>query len=192
MKQLRYILAGFCLASTLLVSHPSSAQVRELGLGEIVQSANMICIATVTDVKTEVDKNGDVVTVSTFKLEETIAGKPQKTFKIKQIGGEHKGISHKLEHIRYFLKGERVLLTLYPNSSLGFTNPVGLNQGVWTIDVLNQVHGVTPNQLMSVQSHLPKHSLDLNQSKQPIAKSKFVSLIKELHTAQSAKGEVGR
>ena len=191
MKQLRYILLGV-LSLLLTTSISAYAQVRQLGLGEIVQTANVICVATVTDVKTEVDKSGDVVTISTFKLEETIAGKPQKTFKIKQIGGEHKGISHKLEHIRYFLKGERVLLTLYPNSSLGFTNPVGLNQGVWTIDVLNQVHGITAEQLVSAQSLLPKHQIDLKHAKTPIAKSKFVSLLKELRTAQSAKGEVGR
>lgn len=169
----------------------SFAQVRQLGLGEIAVSSNIICVSTVTDVKTELDKNKDVVTITTFRLEEAIVGNPLKTFRIKQIGGEYQGLNQRLEHIRYFVKGERVLLTLDPDSKLGFTNPVGLNQGVWTIDVLNQVHGVTPAQLLSVKETLPKHSIDLKQKAEPIAKQKFVNLLKDLRTA-TAKGETER
>jgi hypothetical protein len=186
MKQLRY-----CIAALLILA-PITArtQVRQLGLQEIVQSAKTICVATVTNVKSTLDENKDVVTYTTFKLEETIAGAPQKTFKIKQIGGDYNGISHKLEHIRYFNKGERVVLTLYPNSQLGFTNPVGLNQGVWNVDTKNRVL-VPADQLMSVKQALAKHSIQSSKSNQSIEKKNFVSLLKDIHATAVRGGSHG-
>jgi hypothetical protein len=181
----------FCLSvlcALLIPYNVSVAQVRQLGLPEIVQASSIICVATATDVRSIADRNGEVVTITTFRLEETITGKPAKVFKIKQLGGEYKGISHRLEHIRYFRKGERVLLTLYPNSTLGFTNPVGLNQGVWTVDVFNRVVGVTPTQLQDVKDVLPDYAIQYSTQPQTIEKKQFVSLLKHLSAARSQKG----
>lgn len=176
------------LSALALLPPSASAQVRQLGLPEIVHSSNVICVATATDVRSTIDRDGEIVTITTFRLEEAISGKPQKTFKIKQLGGEHAGISHRLEHIRYFKKGERVLLTLYPDSKLGFTNPVGLNQGVWTVDILNRVVGVTPSQLSAVKDVLPKYAIPFASKPQTIDKKQFVELLKDLRKSQTQEG----
>jgi hypothetical protein len=146
-----------CLLS--LYAHAASAQVRSLGLQEIVQSASSSFVGEVTGVRYGLDQNKDVVTYTTFKVDERVLGSVGSSVTIKQLGGIMNGLDTRLEHIRYFHKGEKVLVSVYPNSTMGFSNPVGLNQGVWSVSKKGDVMAIPATQLRGLESVLPQNGI---------------------------------
>ncbi len=127
------LLALLALLLALPAAMPASAQVRVLPFQEMVASAGMIFIGTVSDVRGGTDEHGDIVTYTTFRVEQPIRGVSGSTITVKQLGGQAGGQGVKIAHMRYFAAGEKVLVMFYPVSDLGFTSPVGLNQGVWSV-----------------------------------------------------------
>src|SRR4051812_20205294 len=112
------------LAIVIVSRAPLASQVRPLGLREMVASAGSIFIGTVATARGGTDEHGDIVTYTTFTIEEPIYGVAAKAITVKQLGGEAGGMVTRLEHMRYFQPGERVLVIFYPVSSLGFTSPI--------------------------------------------------------------------
>jgi hypothetical protein len=161
----------------LLITLPLAAQVRTLGLREMVASAGTIFIGTVSDTHGAYDEHGDIVTYTTFTVEQPIHGVAGSTVTVKQLGGDAGGLSTRLEHMRYFHRGERVLVMFYPVSDLGFTSPVGLSQGAWTVSRENTIAGVTPAALQGMESLLRAHGITQNGV---IERTKFISLINDL------------
>ena len=64
-------------------------------------------------------------------MTEAIKGDLGPTVTVKQIG-DQKGIL-RIPDLPTYAVGEEVMLFLHPNSPYGFTSPVGLHQGKWTI-----------------------------------------------------------
>jgi hypothetical protein len=163
---------------------PAIAQVRALGLQEIVQSAATSFVGTVTALRYGYDNDHDIVTFTTFRVDETVIGRPASVVTIKQLGGVMDGLDTRVEHIRYFTKGERVLVSIYPNSGLGFSNPVGLDQGVWPVTKNGMVLNVTHNQLDGLSAILPDYGINsaapAQSAPQAINKKNFVSLMRAL------------
>lgn len=169
-------------------SFPLHAQVRQLGLTEIVHSAKSTFVGTVTQVRYGYDEHHDIVTYTTFRVEEQVTGSTPNGYTIKQLGGVMNGLDTRLAHIRYFTKRERVMIAAYPKSSLGFSNPVGLDQGVWRVTRTNQVLDVTPRQLQGVEAAtLVKHGISAaaanSSAAQPVLKKRFESLLRALSLA---------
>ncbi len=134
------LLSGTALLLPLLAAH---AQVRQVDLAEMVQSSGMIFSGQVLSVEGTTDERGDVVTRTTFQVEQPIRGVIPGSVTITQYGGvTESGASMVLAHMRYFTPGERVLVLLYPPSELGFTSPIGMGQGVWSIDRNGDVLGL--------------------------------------------------
>ena len=171
------ILLSFLL-STLFAS-TSLAQVRTLGLQEMTSSAGMIFVGVVTTVHSGVDQNGDIVTWTTFQVEQAIDGVAGTSVTVKQLGGEARGLETRLAHMRYFQTGERVLVMFYPVSSLGFTSPIGLSRGIWPVAKDGTIQGVSGAALQGLGAMLPKYGLAVRPS-QSIKRSTFVGLVKEL------------
>lgn len=141
-----------------------SAQVRTLNLREMVGASGMIFMGVVSQAQGGTDEHGELVTYTTFKVERAIRGVPPEGVTIKQLGGEKGGLGVRLEHMRYFREGERVLVMLYPTSNLGFTSPVGLNQGIWEISNDGRVHGVSDGALQGLDPLLQKHNISRNEN----------------------------
>jgi hypothetical protein len=165
------------LAASLLAltSLPLAAQVRTLGMPEMVNSAGAIFIGTATDVHGGYDEHGDIVTYTTFNVEQPIHGLAGSTVTVKQLGGQAGGLTTQLAHMRYFTRGERVLVMLYPVSDLGFTSPVGLSQGVWSVSG-SQITGVSAAALAGVD--LRKYGIA--GASGPLDRVKFVAMINDL------------
>lgn len=178
----RLLLFGFAIV--LFAAATANAQVRPLGLQEIVQSAGTSFIGTVTGTRYGYDANHDIVTYTTFRVDEAVTGHPASVVTIKQLGGVMDGLDTRISHIRYFKKGEKVLVSMYANSELGFSNPVGLDQGVWPVSRSGMVQNVTPTQLDGLDAVLPSFGISANATKQPtaqaISKKNFVALMKSL------------
>lgn len=102
----------------------------------------MIFSGTVTEVRGGLDERGDIVTWTTFRVEIPVRGVMPGSVTIKQFGGKtEKGMMY-LEHMRYFVEGEQVLVMLYPASELGFTSPIGMGQGAWKVSDDGNVQGI--------------------------------------------------
>lgn len=138
MKQ-AFLLAVLTL---LLPIYHAPAQVRQVPLTEMISSSGTIFAGRVLEVEGKKDARGDIVTVTTFRVETPIRGVLPGTVTITQYGGVSEEGSMVLAHMRYFTEGERVLVLLYPESELGFTSPIGMGQGVWTVNERDEVVGL--------------------------------------------------
>jgi hypothetical protein len=168
-------LAACILALTAL---PLAAQVRTLGMPERVNSAGTIFIGTASEVHGAYDEHGDIVTYTTFTIEQPIHGLAGSTVTVKQLGGQAGGLATQLAHMRYFKQGERVLVMFYPVSDLGFTSPVGLEQGVWSVGPDNRVYGVRPGILRGLGTELARHGITAGGG--AIETGRFIDLVNDL------------
>lgn len=162
----------------LSVAGPLRAQVRPMNLQEMAQGAGSIFIGTVAEARGAVER-GEYVTVSTFKVEQTIKGTLPSTYVVRQYGGQVGDRGMIVPHIRYFRTGERVLVMLYPPSSIGFTNPVGLNQGIWSVTSSGAIAGVSDEALKGLGWLVKKYRLG-NGDSQTIARNTFIAMIRDL------------
>lgn len=170
------------LLFALLLAVPmlqAEAQVRTLDLREMVHSSGAIFIGRVIQVHGGVDRYGDVVTYTTFLVEEPIHNVDLGTaFTIKQFGGETQELATYVTHMRYFRYGERVLVMLYPESELGFTSPIGLDQGTWRVSDEGMVQGVTAATLRGVEDLFREQGVEPTPG--TIPRTAFVDVIKEV------------
>jgi hypothetical protein len=172
--------AAVMVPAILCISHVSlAAQVRALNLREMVASAGTIFIGTVATARSGTDEHGDIVTYTTFTVEEPIYGVAAKSVTVKQLGGEAGGITTRLAHMRYLGPGERVLVMFYPVSSLGFTSPVGLSQAVWNVTSGGLVTGVAPDAVSGVEALLRRHGAAV-QGTGSIGRTAFVAVVDDL------------
>jgi hypothetical protein len=183
-------LALLSLALFLTAASTSHAQVRPLGLQEIVQSAGCSFIGTVTGTRSAFDANQQVVTYTTFRVDEAVTGRPNSVVTIKQLGGVIDGQDLRITHIRYFVKGEQVLVAMYPNSDLGFSNPVGLDQAVWPVTKGGRILNVTARQLEGMSPILSQYGIAQDNARPSaalsVSRDSFTSLIKALASDRAA------
>lgn len=161
------------------LSQTLTAQVRSINLAEMARSAGVAFIGTVADVRSGLDEDREIVTWTTFRVEQPIGFLPVPMITVKQLGGTADGVSHHLSHMRYFQPGERVLVMFYPTSELGFTSPIGLDQAVWTVTNDGRVVGVRQSALDGMGGALARHGIAPRAS-QDVPLVPFVSLLEEL------------
>jgi len=160
-----------------LTFYTSFNQVKELSLNEMIEQAADIFQGEVTNVKCDYDQLHNFVTYTTFKVLSRSKGANDTELTIKQYGGSVNGRQIYLDHIRYFKKGERLFLMLYPKSRKGYSNPVGLNQGVWKVTESQLSLDCNANFLRGLDSKIiAEHKFLLGSKK--ISVANFQNLIK--------------
>ncbi len=132
---IKKIIIAWALA-LVVATGATAATVRPLLLDEIIDSAATAfqgrCIAN----RTEIDAATNlVVTYTTFEISDVLKGKVATTHVIKQIGGTlPDGMSGMLVHgVPRFVVGEEYVVFLAGVSSLGFSSPIGLGQGNFSV-----------------------------------------------------------
>src|SRR5207244_597483 len=105
-----FIALALYIFIAIFVAPELDAQVRPLALDEMASSSGRIFIGTVTAVHGGLDQRGDIVTFTTFRVEQAISGVSDATMTIKQIGGSANGIETYLAHMRYFRQGEHLMV----------------------------------------------------------------------------------
>jgi hypothetical protein len=171
---------AFLLALVLAsLATPLSAQVRALNLREMAESAGTSFVGTVTETHSGLDDDGEIVTWTTFRVEQPIGFIPVSLVTIKQLGGTANGLTHQVPHMRYFRGGERVLVMFYPTSSLGFTSPIGLDQGVWPVSADGRILGVRQSALEGMDADLARHGITVRPP-QDVELDRFTTLLEEL------------
>lgn len=142
------------LTAPLLMS-----QVHEVDLKEMITSSGIILSGVVTEVEGALDENEEIVTYTTFRVEVPIRGVTPGSIKIKQLGGVTDRGTAVLAHMRYFTEGERVLVMLYPPSELGFTSPIGMGEGAWSVSDDNYLLGLSAESLSSLSPLAKQHDV---------------------------------
>lgn len=131
MKRLAAI-ALLALASAL----PAFAtSVLPLDLDQVIAGAAVAFDGTCTGNRTGRDPVSNlVVTYTTFAVHDVLKGDVGATYEIKQIGGElPNGLKHRVEGVPRFTVGQEYVVFLPQVSSGGFSSPVGLSQGSFTV-----------------------------------------------------------
>ncbi len=134
----RHLLTVLCvlLAIALTISRASAATVLPMGLKAIHKDAQYIFHGRCISNSTEKDlSTGLTVTYTTFAVRESFKGDPGQTYVIKQVGGQLPGEPHGLvvPDVPRFEVGRDYVVFLPPPSNLGFSSPVGLGQGVFSV-----------------------------------------------------------
>ena len=131
----RFIMAVIMLCA--LCSQAHGAAVRELNLEGLCRSAGKIFWGVCTKVETL-----DTALVYTFKSHRILKGGSADTVTLRM----HKAAGIYARAPR-FTAGQEVLLFLYPESSLGYSSPVGFGQGVFMVSSYSGADKTIANEL---------------------------------------------
>jgi hypothetical protein len=131
------LVAATVISLVLLRALPLQAtSVRPMDLDHLTQAAGMIVAGKVTHVESRPDQHGLPATFITIAVTEKIKGVQEDALTIKQLGFQElpgDGRAMRLAGMPSYRLGEDVLLFLHQPSELGFTSPVGLGQGKYTV-----------------------------------------------------------
>jgi len=130
----RLVAALGCALAFLAPAHASS--VLPLYLEEMIDTSTTAFEGTCTANRVERDADtGFVATYTTFAVHDVIKGSVGTTRVIKQIGGSlpEDGLQYRVEGIPKFSVGESYVVFLAGVSAAGFSSPIGLEQGKFTI-----------------------------------------------------------
>jgi hypothetical protein len=121
----------------LAIALPASAtSVVPLYLDEIVdQSATVFQGTCIENRATRDPATGMIVTYTTFRVVDALKGAFGATHTIKQVGGTlpAEGVGFKVQGVPTFSVGESYVLFLAGVSDAGFSSPIGLGQGRFSI-----------------------------------------------------------
>ena len=123
---------------TFFLIHPNilASQVRSLNLEEMVQRADRIFSGRCVQVRVAEDpETHQKATFVTFTVDRTVkgGGRPKVTIKVLGEQGWPGKREVGLEGAPRYVEGEEVVLFLYGDSRSGFTSPVGLGQGKFSV-----------------------------------------------------------
>lgn len=144
MKHYLFILAliiNFCLYSTA-----SAISIRPISLESLSTRSSLIFYGEAINNQTKKDdQSGAIVTFTTFKVIDLIKGRTGDTHTIKQIGGtltDTKTI-YQVRGVPTYQIGKQYVVFLPEKSSLGFSSPLGLHQGSYSISTINNIKTVS-------------------------------------------------
>src|SRR5687768_12482958 len=83
-----------CILMLTFLTGSLSAQVRTISVPEMAQSAGLVFVGSVVDVRSGLDDNGDICTWTTFRVERPISFLPVSMVTVQQFGGTANGLSH--------------------------------------------------------------------------------------------------
>lgn len=136
------LLTVFFLLAIILPA--SATSLRPLTLEQLSSRATLIFHAEVVNNEVREDlQSSQVVTLTTFRVLELIKGQVNgedgRTHTIKQLGGTMAGGRQRLmvHGIPDFVPGRQYVLFLPAPSRLGFSSPLGLHQGSFTVSEKN-------------------------------------------------------
>ena len=107
-----------------------------LYLDELIDRSAVAFEGTCVANRSERDPDtGFIVTYTTFEVHDALKGSPGKTHVIKQIGGSLPGdnIEYRVHGVPAFAEGEDYVVFLAGVSTAGFSSPMGLGQGRFTV-----------------------------------------------------------
>ncbi len=173
--------------------------VQTVNLFEMVRLADRVFWGTCLKMKTAQDgATGLLVTAYTFQVREGIKGvSAGETVVFRQISASQKGFG--IPGLPQYHEGQEALLFLHADSRIGLTSPVGLSQGVFQVERVqdylavtnslgnrNLAHNVSAE--LAVGSGLTDHDQGALEKANPIPLSRFLSLVDKIQSYWSGRG----
>ena len=133
MKKMLYPILLLTAAVMFFQTAAAQKTVR-MNIERMVSDAAMIVHGTVTNVESSVDPQTNIIsTFVTLSVQENFYGADKTTLTLKMVGGKTKHSTLKCAEMPSFTTGEEVITFFYAPSKYGFTSPVGMTQGKFTI-----------------------------------------------------------
>ena len=130
-------LAAPALAAAWIPAHATS--VLPARLEQLIDDSSVAFEATATANRSERDAATNlVVTYTTFEVHDVLKGAVGTTYEIKQVGVSlPDGFRYKVDGVPAFTVGQEYVVFLAGVSQLGFSSPIALSQGSFSVQVRN-------------------------------------------------------
>ena len=162
---MKYYTASFCLIVSLcLTLSVSATTLRPITLQQLSTRAPLIFYGEVISNHVQQDaQSGHVATFTSFKVIEPIKGISGKTHTIKQIGGQLQGSNIQLHipGVPEFSIGKSYVVFLPEKSRLGFSSPLGLHQGTFTVETIDGEKIISNGSNLATSATAAKSSVQL-------------------------------
>ena len=135
-----YIIVFSLLFNLFSLSPVSATSLRPITLEQLSTRATLIFYGEVLSNQVKQDEeSGQIATFTEFKVIDLIKGKAKNTHTIKQIGGELKdrNMALRIHGVPRFQVGKNYVVFLPTKSKLGFSSPLGLHQGSFSVLNIN-------------------------------------------------------
>ncbi len=133
MKKMLHI---FILSAAMIVMFQTASAQRtiRMNIERMVTDAGMIVHGTVTKTESAVDPQTNILsTFVTIAVQENFYGADQPTVTLKMVGGANKRSTLKFAEMPIFKVGEEIYSLFYAPSKYGFTSPIGMSQGKFSV-----------------------------------------------------------
>ena len=123
------------LILTMLALQTSFAQrTVKMNLETMIEKAGMIVHGTVAKVETGADPETKIIsTFVTINVKEDFYGAKEQQITLKMVGGKTAKRTIRFSEMPKFVVGEEIISLFLPPSKYGFTSPVGMGQGKFSI-----------------------------------------------------------
>jgi hypothetical protein len=148
----------------LLFSAASATTMLPITLEQLSTRASIIFYGKVISNQVKKDtQSGRIATFTEFEVIDLIKGKAGRTHTIKQIGGIDKesNIQLLVHGVPEFLDGEEYVVFLPEKSVLGFSSPLGLHQGRFSVSTVNNEQVVSNGRNMSQPSEMIRRNVQV-------------------------------
>jgi len=135
-----YIIVFSLLLNLFSLSPVSATSLRPISLEQLSTRATLIFYGQVISNQVKQDEqSGQIATFTEFKVIDLIKGNAADTHTIKQIGGELKDRNRalRIHGVPKFRAGKNYVVFLPTKSKLGFSSPLGLHQGSFSVLNIN-------------------------------------------------------
>lgn len=135
-----YLITLALLINLLTLPSVSATSLLPVGLQQLSTRATLIFYAEVTNNTVSKDeKSGRIATFTEFKIIDLIKGDAGSTHTIKQIGGHlaSSATTLRVHGVPEFQPGSSYVVFLPERSTLGFSSPLGLHQGSFTVSIVD-------------------------------------------------------
>lgn len=131
-----------------------ATSIRPISLENLSTRASLIFYGEAINNQTRKDpQSGAIATFTTFKVIDLIKGNAEEIHTIKQIGGtlSDTKIIHRVRGVPTYQIGKQYVVFLPEKSSLGFSSPLGLHQGSYSISIINNIKTVSNGATINTQ-----------------------------------------
>lgn len=153
---MKYYLTALSLIIYAISLSPALAtSLTPLSLEQLSTRAPLILYGEVINNRVVNDKqSGQIATFTTFKVIELIKGNAGDEHTIKQIGGQlsDSNIKMHIPGVPKFSNGSQYVVFLTEKSQLGFSSPLGLHQGSFSVETINGEQVISNGSRLSAPS----------------------------------------
>jgi len=150
-----YLIVLSLVINLITLPQAQATSLKPLDLERLSTQAPLIFYGEVVNNHAVNDKqSGQIATLTTFKVIELIKGNTGEEHTIKQIGGQLADSNTKMHipGVPKFNNGSKYVVFLTEKSKLGFSSPLGLYQGSFSVETVNGEQVISNGSRLSMPS----------------------------------------